>query len=147
MRSGTTNDERLEKTRNLNKSVRKAVLNFKPPEQLTVSDWSDKYRRLSAENSAEAGPWRTSRDTVPEGDHGCVHGSACASNCGCGIVPGRKNRNGNEHDGVHDRHRSGTYHVRSAYSGQCKRHLKAANCTDDSGHEASAEENCDVKKP
>ena len=61
MRSGTTNDERLEKTRNLNKSVRKAVLNFKPPEQLTVSDWSDKYRRLSAENSAEAGPWRTSR--------------------------------------------------------------------------------------
>lgn len=61
MRSGTTNDERLEKTRNLNKSVRKAVLNFKPPEQLTVSDWSDKYRRLSAENSSEAGPWRTSR--------------------------------------------------------------------------------------
>lgn len=61
MRSGTTNDERLEKIRNLNKSVRKAVLNFKPPEQLTVSDWSDKYRRLSAENSAEAGPWRTSR--------------------------------------------------------------------------------------
>lgn len=61
MRSGTTNDGRLEKIRNLNKSVRKAVLNFKPPEQLTVSDWSDKYRRLSAENSAEAGPWRTSR--------------------------------------------------------------------------------------
>lgn len=32
-----------------------------PPEKLTVSQWADKYRRLSSENSAEAGKWRTER--------------------------------------------------------------------------------------
>lgn len=46
---------------NLNKTVKKSVANFKPPEQLTVTEWADKYRRLSSENSAEAGRWRTSR--------------------------------------------------------------------------------------
>lgn len=55
------NDERIEEINGLNRSVKKAVSNFKPPESLTVSEWSDKYRRLSPENSAEAGPWRTSR--------------------------------------------------------------------------------------
>ncbi len=45
----------------LNYTVKKAVSNFMPPEQLTVTEWSDKYRRLSPENSAEAGRWRTSR--------------------------------------------------------------------------------------
>lgn len=45
----------------LNKSVKKAAAYFKPPEQLTVSEWSDKYRWLSAENSAEPGRWKTSR--------------------------------------------------------------------------------------
>jgi len=34
---------------------------MKPPENLTVSQWSDKRRRLSPESSAEPGPWRTSR--------------------------------------------------------------------------------------
>lgn len=34
---------------------------FKPPENLTVAEWADKYRRLSPESSAEAGPWRTKR--------------------------------------------------------------------------------------
>ena len=38
-----------------------ALKNFMPPEDLTVSEWADKYRILSAENSAESGPWRTSR--------------------------------------------------------------------------------------
>lgn len=51
-------DEALQ---NLNKVVRKVVRGFKPPEDLTVSEWADKYRRLSPEASAEAGPWRTSR--------------------------------------------------------------------------------------
>lgn len=46
---------------NLNKTVRSAVSNFKPPEKLTVSEWADKYRYLSRENSAESGPWRTKR--------------------------------------------------------------------------------------
>lgn len=34
---------------------------MKPPETLTVSEWADKKRRLSAESSAETGAWRTSR--------------------------------------------------------------------------------------
>ena len=47
--------------KDLNKTVSKSIANFKPPEQLTVTEWSDKYRRLSAENSAEPGRWKTSR--------------------------------------------------------------------------------------
>ncbi|MBR3024460.1 MAG: phage terminase large subunit family protein [Oscillospiraceae bacterium] len=45
----------------INRTLSKAVKNFKPPENLTLSEWADKYRRLSSESSAEAGPWRTSR--------------------------------------------------------------------------------------
>ena len=45
----------------LNKAVKKATAYFKPPEQMTVTEWADKYRWLSAENSAEPGRWKTSR--------------------------------------------------------------------------------------
>jgi phage terminase large subunit GpA-like protein len=45
----------------LNNTVGRAVRNFKPPEQLTVSEWAERNRRLSPESSAEAGPWRNSR--------------------------------------------------------------------------------------
>ncbi len=45
----------------INITVRKSVSNFMPPEQLTVTEWADKYRRLSPEVSAEAGRWRTDR--------------------------------------------------------------------------------------
>lgn len=45
----------------LNKVVKKVAEYFKPPESLTVSEWADKYRRLSPENSAEPGKWKTSR--------------------------------------------------------------------------------------
>lgn len=38
----------------------KCLENFRPPENLTVDEWADKYRVLP-ETSAEAGPWRTSR--------------------------------------------------------------------------------------
>ena len=34
---------------------------FKPPPELLLSEWSDKYRKLSPESSAEAGQWNTSR--------------------------------------------------------------------------------------
>ena len=34
---------------------------FKPDPRLTVSEWSDKYRILTTEASAEAGKWRTDR--------------------------------------------------------------------------------------
>ena len=52
---------RSEELKALNSVVAAAVRNFKPPEDLTVTEWAEKYRRLSPENSAEAGPWRTSR--------------------------------------------------------------------------------------
>ncbi len=41
--------------------IEKACYGFKAPEDLTVSEWADRYRRLSPENSAEAGNWRTAR--------------------------------------------------------------------------------------
>lgn len=44
----------------LNAAIAPALRNFKPPEELTVAEWADKYRRLPA-TAAEAGPWRTSR--------------------------------------------------------------------------------------
>lgn len=34
---------------------------MRPPPKLTVSQWADKYRRLSSESSAEPGRWRTDR--------------------------------------------------------------------------------------
>lgn len=39
----------------------KAFANFLPPEKMTVSQWAEKYRVLSRESAAEAGPWRNSR--------------------------------------------------------------------------------------
>ena len=41
-------------------AFQKCLDNFRPPEDLTVDEWADKYRVLPA-SSAEAGPWRTSR--------------------------------------------------------------------------------------
>lgn len=46
---------------NINRTVRRAFSNYKPPEDITVSRWASKYRVLSRENAAEAGPWRNSR--------------------------------------------------------------------------------------
>jgi phage terminase large subunit GpA-like protein len=40
---------------------------FKPPERLTVSEWSDKYRILDAKTSAEPGQWRTARTPYLQG--------------------------------------------------------------------------------
>lgn len=40
--------------------IARCLENFRPPENLTVDEWADKYRILPA-SSAEAGPWRTSR--------------------------------------------------------------------------------------
>lgn len=45
----------------LNVAIAPAIKNFAPPDNLTVSEWAEKHRRLSPENAAEAGPWRTSR--------------------------------------------------------------------------------------
>ena len=47
--------------KDLNKTIKPALSYFKPPEKLYVDQWADKYRILSPETSAEAGPWRTDR--------------------------------------------------------------------------------------
>lgn len=39
----------------------------RPPPRLTVSEWADRYRRLSQEGSPEAGQWRTSRAEYQRG--------------------------------------------------------------------------------
>ncbi|MBQ9348726.1 MAG: phage terminase large subunit family protein, partial [Oscillibacter sp.] len=45
----------------LNRCIARPVSGFIPPEDLTVSQWAEQYRRLSPESSAEPGLWRTSR--------------------------------------------------------------------------------------
>ena len=40
---------------------------WSPPPELTVSDWADRYRRLSSEASAEPGAWRTDRAPYQRG--------------------------------------------------------------------------------
>ena len=45
----------------LMKTVSRACAVFKAPENITVSQWADRYRILQAENSAESGKWKTKR--------------------------------------------------------------------------------------
>ena len=45
----------------LNRAIRDSVAAMAPPDDLTVTEWAEKYRRLSREASAEPGPWRTER--------------------------------------------------------------------------------------
>lgn len=47
--------------RKLNRAIAPILSAMKPPENITVSQWADKNRRLSSEASAEVGRWRTSR--------------------------------------------------------------------------------------
>lgn len=51
----------------LNAAIEKAVAGMKPPDDLTVTEWADKKRRLSPESSAEPGPWRTIRTPYLQG--------------------------------------------------------------------------------
>lgn len=46
---------------NLNNLYGRVLTGFKPPENLTVTEWANSRRRLSPESSAEPGPWRTHR--------------------------------------------------------------------------------------
>lgn len=53
-------------------SFRKALMiqmknRLKPPPRLTVSEWADNFRKLSAESSAEPGSWQTSRAEYQRG--------------------------------------------------------------------------------
>lgn len=40
--------------------VNNACKIFKPPERIKVSEWADKYRYMSSEETSRPGPWRTS---------------------------------------------------------------------------------------
>ena len=51
--------QKMEALSNLDAIISGELQNFRPPENLTVSKWADKYRVLSPETSAEPGPWRT----------------------------------------------------------------------------------------
>ena len=43
------------------RKLKKQIRAFQVLDDLTVSQWADKFRRLSPESSAEAGPWRTKK--------------------------------------------------------------------------------------
>ena len=61
MSRGSEKIANLNMDSNLQSVIKSAFQGFKAPENLTVSQWADKYRKLSPENSAEAGRWKTSR--------------------------------------------------------------------------------------
>ena len=52
-------------TSRLNAAIASAVKNFAPPEELTVSEWAEKYRRLSPESAAEAGTVEDFENAIP----------------------------------------------------------------------------------
>lgn len=52
---------RKRKQKAIDGTMSRAFENYRPPEDLTVSQWAAKYRVLSRESSAEAGPWRNER--------------------------------------------------------------------------------------
>lgn len=60
MEMPTTKNKRR-RLRPVDRTFSKCFANYKPPEALTVSQWAEKYRVLSRESSAEAGPWRNAR--------------------------------------------------------------------------------------
>lgn len=54
-------DSRADSTEKLKRIFSDACKLFKPPEVLSCSEWADKYRILSRDNSAEPGLWKTRR--------------------------------------------------------------------------------------
>ena len=52
---------RKRKRKAIDGTMSRAFENYRPPEDLTVSQWAAKYRVLSRESSAGAGPWRNGR--------------------------------------------------------------------------------------
>ena len=45
----------------LREAIKTAVQAWRPPPQITVSEWAERFRVLSAEACAEPGPWRNAR--------------------------------------------------------------------------------------
>lgn len=63
-KSATVEQELIERRKaanRLNRAMKKAMAGMLPPDDLTVSQWAEKRRRLSPETAAEPGPWRTAR--------------------------------------------------------------------------------------
>lgn len=58
---------RVSDDKRINSAISRAITGFKPPENLTVTEWADTKRRLSPESSAEPGPWRTYRTPYLQG--------------------------------------------------------------------------------
>lgn len=56
-----TDEQKRINAARLNKAISKAILGMVPPNDLTVTQWAEQNRRLSAESSAEPGRWRTNR--------------------------------------------------------------------------------------
>ena len=56
--------ERKQPEENVKETLHTAILEslkaFEPPEKLTVSQWADKYRMLSKEETSRPGMWDTS---------------------------------------------------------------------------------------
>lgn len=57
--SETTNKRR--RMRAVDRTFSKSFASYRPPEDLTVSQWAEQYRVLSRESSAESGPWNNDR--------------------------------------------------------------------------------------
>src|SRR6056300_856441 len=51
----------MEYLKNIERVIENTNQVWTPPPKLKISDWADRYRRLSPESSAEAGVWRTDR--------------------------------------------------------------------------------------
>jgi phage terminase large subunit GpA-like protein len=47
--------------------LHKALISLKPPENLSVSKWADRYRILDDKTSAEPGQWKTDRTPYLQG--------------------------------------------------------------------------------
>lgn len=46
---------------NVSQYIKEAMRQLKPPENLSVSEWADKYRMLDSKTSAMPGPWRNDK--------------------------------------------------------------------------------------
>jgi phage terminase large subunit GpA-like protein len=52
---------RADEIANLNRAIAPALRGFLPPDDITVTEWAEKHRRLAGETSAESGRYRISR--------------------------------------------------------------------------------------
>lgn len=58
---------RLSVSANLTEAAQRLFSQMKPAPRLTMSQWADRYRKLSREDSAEPGRWKTSRAEFQRG--------------------------------------------------------------------------------